>query len=76
MASPSSWCGDPPIIRVGGSSLIAGESFREEVSRLKEQPGRDILVSGSITLVGSLLGAGLLDELSLLVFPVVVVSGK
>lgn len=59
-----------------GSSLIAGESFREGVSRLKQQPGKDILVSGSITLVGSLLRAGLLDELSLLVFPVVVGSGK
>lgn len=57
------------------STLLEGD-LRKEVTKLKEGPGRDIGISGSITLVGSLLKQGLLDELSLLLFPVVVGNGK
>ena len=57
------------------STLISGD-VAERIRALKEQPGREIGVSGSITLIGSLLEMGLLDELRLLVFPVVVGSGK
>lgn len=57
------------------STLISGD-VAERVGELKEQPGREIGVSGSIALIGSLLTIGLLDELRLLVFPVVVGSGK
>jgi dihydrofolate reductase len=46
-----------------------------EVDRLKRQPGANIQVPGSPTLVRSLLGHGLLDELSLGVVPVVVGHG-
>lgn len=57
------------------STLIRGDVARE-VARLKEQPGKNINISGSATLVGWLLRQGLLDELSLLLFPVVVGHGK
>jgi dihydrofolate reductase len=57
------------------SALVSGD-LAEQVGKLKEQPGKGIAISGSITLIGSLLKMGLLDELSLLVFPVVVGSGK
>ena len=57
------------------SNLIGGD-VREQLSQLKQQPGKEIAVTGSISLIGSLLREGLLDELSLLVFPVVVGSGK
>ena len=46
------------------------------IARLKEQPGKNINVSGSGTLVTWLLREGLLDELNLLVFPVVAGSGQ
>jgi dihydrofolate reductase len=46
------------------------------VRALKEQDGKNISISGSITLVGSLLREGLLDELSLLVSPIVIGPGK
>ena len=59
----------------GPSTLISGD-VAERVRELKEQPGREIGISGSITLIGSLLAMGLLDELRLLVFPVMVGSGK
>src|SRR5215212_3076130 len=57
------------------STLIKG-SLAEEISRLKQQPGKDISISGSGTLVRSLLKDGLIDELRLMVHPVVVGSGK
>jgi dihydrofolate reductase len=57
------------------STLIGGDVARQ-VTRLKEQPGGNINVSGSPTLVARLLGQGLLDELNLLLFPVVVGHGK
>jgi dihydrofolate reductase len=57
------------------STLIGGDVARE-LSRLKQQPGKDIAITGSATLIRSLLRDGLLDELRLLVHPIVVGSGK
>ena len=48
----------------------------EEIAGLKRQSGGDISISGSGILVRSLLGDDLLDELRLMVHPVVVASGK
>ena len=56
------------------SRLVTGD-LAEALTKLKEQPGRNIQVPGSPTLVRSLLREGLLDELSLWIFPVVVGSG-
>lgn len=57
------------------STLLSGDLVKE-TRVLKEQPGKNIGVVGSPTLVLSLLREGLLDSLELLVFPVVVGSGK
>jgi dihydrofolate reductase len=56
------------------SHLLDGE-LKQEVTRLKEQPGQDLLIFGSITLIRSLMKPGLVDELRLQVHPVVVGSG-
>jgi dihydrofolate reductase len=48
----------------------------EEIIRLKEQPGKDISITGSGALVRWLLRDDLLDELRLMVHPIVVGSGK
>lgn len=64
-----------PPLEWRNSSLVTGNP-RKEITELKQQPGKDIAISGSISLIGWLLREGLLDELSLLVFPVVVGSGK
>jgi dihydrofolate reductase len=58
------------------NSTLIGDDVAEEITRLKEQPGKDISISGSPTLVRSLLEDGLLDELRLMVHPIVVGSGK
>jgi dihydrofolate reductase len=57
------------------STLIRGD-VAQEITRLKAQPGRNINISGSAALVAWLLGQGLLDELNLLLFPIVVGHGK
>jgi dihydrofolate reductase len=57
------------------STLLKG-NLAEELAQLKQQPGKDIGVAGSPGLVHSLLQQDLLDELILLVHPVVAGSGK
>jgi dihydrofolate reductase len=47
----------------------------ETVTALKRQPGGDIALSGSVSVVRQLLAAGLLDELHLLVHPIAVRKG-
>jgi dihydrofolate reductase len=47
----------------------------EAVSALKSQPGGNIGMSGSVSVVRQLLAAGLLDELHLLVHPIAVRKG-
>jgi dihydrofolate reductase len=58
------------------SMLIRGSSLAGEIARLKQLPGKNIGVTGSPSLVRSLLQNGLLDELTLMVHPVVVGRGK
>ncbi len=57
------------------SVLIRG-NVAEEIARLKRQPGKNIGITGSVTLVQSLLRDDLIDELGLMVHPVVVGAGK
>ncbi|HVL25098.1 MAG TPA: dihydrofolate reductase family protein [Thermomicrobiales bacterium] len=57
------------------STLVSGD-IAGEIAKLKEQPGQDIGVTGSATLVQWLLREGLLDELHLLVHPITLGSGK
>jgi dihydrofolate reductase len=47
-----------------------------DVERLKSEIDGDILVNGSVQLVNELLDEGLVDELRLMVFPVVLGKGK
>jgi dihydrofolate reductase len=57
------------------NSTLIKDDVAGQVARLKEQPGKNISMSGSAVLVRSLLRDGLIDELCLLVHPVVVGSG-
>jgi dihydrofolate reductase len=51
-------------------------SLQEEIAKLKQQPGKNIAVNGSPGLIRSLLQHDLLDELQLIVHPVIVNKGK
>ena len=58
------------------STLIPAAGAIAEIAELKQRAGKNIGMTGSATLVSSLLREGLLDELHLFVFPVVLGSGK
>jgi dihydrofolate reductase len=57
------------------STVLKGDVV-EEVSRLKQEQDGDIVVHGSPQLVQTLLEHDLVDELRLMVFPIVLGSGK
>jgi dihydrofolate reductase len=58
------------------NSTLIQDNVAEEITELKRQPGKDITILGSGTLVRSLLRDDLIDELRLMVHPVVLGSGK
>ena len=57
------------------STVISGD-IAAEVARLRDEIDGDIVVHGSATLARTLLDNDLVDELRLMVFPVVLGSGK
>jgi dihydrofolate reductase len=57
------------------TTVISGDAVAG-VSKLKDETNGNILVAGSGTLVQTLLGADLIDELRLMVFPTVLGRGK
>jgi dihydrofolate reductase len=57
------------------STVLSGD-LGDEVAKLKEGHDRDVVVHGSAQLVQSLLEQDLVDEVRLMVFPVVLGSGK
>jgi dihydrofolate reductase len=57
------------------STLLGGDAVAA-VSELREQPGGDLVILGSGALVRSLLPHGLIDELTLMVNPLVLGSGR
>lgn len=57
-----------------GAHVVGGD-VESEIQRLKEQPGGDLLLLGSPSLARWLLLRGLLDELHVLVLPIIVGAG-
>jgi dihydrofolate reductase len=58
------------------NTTVISDDVVESIGRLNEQTDGVILVAGSGTLVGTLLGADMVDELRLMVFPTVLGRGK
>jgi dihydrofolate reductase len=57
------------------STVLAGDAV-QEVSRLKEELDGEIVVAGSIRLVRTLMENDLVDELRLMIYPVVLGTGE
>ena len=57
------------------STLLKGDAA-QAVARLKEQPGKDLVILGSGELVRSLMRSNLIDRYILLIHPLVLGSGK
>jgi dihydrofolate reductase len=66
LSEPLSW---------SNSTLLKGDAA-EAVAKLKEEPGKDLLVMGSGELVQSLMRHNLVDEYVLLIHPLVLGSGR
>src|SRR5471030_2170256 len=58
------------------NTTIIGDNVVAEITRLKEQPGTEIQIEGSATLVQSLMEADLIDEYRFLVHPIIMGTGK
>ena len=58
------------------TTIIRGAGLLEQVSTLRGRPGGDIYVYGSLSVVRTLLTAGLVDELVLMIEPVTLGGGK
>lgn len=58
------------------NSALIQDDIIGQVAELKEQSGKDITIVGSDTLAHSMLRENLLDELRLMVYPVIVGGGK
>jgi dihydrofolate reductase len=57
-------------------STIISEDVMEEITKLKQEPGKDIIIDGSATLVQSLMNTDLIDEYRFLVEPFVMGRGR
>ena len=68
------------VLTRSGTDLDWSNSHRlgsmDELRALRESNGRDLLIQGSSTLYPQLLAANLLDQLTVMTFPVVLGSGK
>jgi dihydrofolate reductase len=58
------------------NSTIIKDNVLEEIKKLKESKGGNILVGGSGKLVNFLLENNLVDELNLMIYPVILATGK
>ena len=58
------------------TTVLRGGAFPDELQALKSKPGKDIVTTGSITLVRALIADGLVDEYRLFVYPVVLGRGE
>jgi dihydrofolate reductase len=58
------------------NSTLVNEVVPEDIEKLKQEPGRDMVIYGSASLVRTLTNLGLIDEYQILVHPVILGSGK
>jgi len=58
------------------NSRLVNENAAQEIEKLKRLPGKDMAIFGSSDLTTSLMGTGLIDELRIMLNPVVLGNGK
>lgn len=72
----SATLGEPDWAGTSVHAVATGDDLVARVRALKEEPGRDIVCTGSITLVHALVAADLVDEYRLFCYPVVQGRGR
>ncbi|MFE1412662.1 dihydrofolate reductase family protein [Streptomyces sp. NPDC085524] len=58
------------------TTLVPGDQALEQIRKLRDSDGRDLVVMGSASLTRTLLAEGLVDELRLMIVPVLLGGGK
>ena len=58
------------------NTRLVKENIAEEIAKLKQQPGKNLVLSGGASLASTFMKLGLIDEYRILVNPVVLGSGK
>jgi dihydrofolate reductase len=58
------------------NTKLVKDNFVEEVSKLKEQPGKDLAIFGSSDLAVTFIDLGLIDDFRIMINPVVLGGGK
>jgi dihydrofolate reductase len=58
------------------NTTLRKEVIPEEIKQLKQEPGRDLLIYGSASIIQTLTNHGLIDEYQVLVHPLIVGGGK
>jgi dihydrofolate reductase len=59
-----------------GTAKLVKEDAATALNKMKKEPGKDMVILGSFTLVSALMKAGLIDEFQLMVYPVVLGNGR
>lgn len=65
-----------PIIMGWNNSELAKRNLADEVIKMKQQPGKDIVIFGSGNIVSQLTNSGLIDEYRIVVNPVILGEGN
>jgi dihydrofolate reductase len=58
------------------TELLSSDDAVGDIAKLRAQDGGDLIAWGSVSLVKSLLAAGLVDELNLMIEPIMLGGGK
>ena len=58
------------------NSRLVKENIAEEISKMKQQPGKDMVIFGSGSIVSTFMQHGLIDEYRIIVNPIVLGNGK
>jgi dihydrofolate reductase len=61
---------------LSGNGVLVNEDLYEEVTKIKNSPGKDIWLYGGAVLTSSFINMGLVDEMALAVHPILLGSGK
>jgi dihydrofolate reductase len=64
------------ITAIKDGALLINKNVKEEVTKIKNEPGKDIWLFGGAGLTASLLNMGMVDELQLAVHPIMLGGGK
>jgi dihydrofolate reductase len=72
----SNMLSDADVTTWSPTTIVRGADLVKDISALREQPGGDVSVMGSATLVRSLIANDLVDELMLMIEPIILGGGK